>query len=77
MILTDCVVKQQICNADYTVVPEGTDPLYQTAQRHLQQAMVPGKHLVSVKLFDYPAVCETSAVVDEAVNENAGESVPT
>jgi hypothetical protein len=60
LILADCMCEQQICSSDYTppsVVPMGDDgspkpAVYQMATRHLQQAMVPGEHLVSVHLCD-------------------------
>jgi hypothetical protein len=48
IILSDCTVEQQICSSDYT--QHTSVPVFQTASRYLQQAMVPGTHLVSVHL---------------------------
>jgi hypothetical protein len=63
LILADCFCEQQICSTDYSPPPpppspsklnneKQHEPVYQIATRHLQQAMVPGSHLVSVHLCD-------------------------
>jgi hypothetical protein len=52
LILADCLCQQEICSTDYTQQNQNDGPVYRTANRHLQQAMVPGQHLVSVRLCD-------------------------
>jgi hypothetical protein len=67
VILADCLCQQEICSSDYT---ENTaDPVYRIATRHLQQAMVPGQHLVSVHLCDgeaYEQAMKVAATTDTA-----------
>jgi hypothetical protein len=50
VILSDCLCEQEICSSDYT--QNAAEPVYKTVSRHLQQAMVPGQHLVSVHLLN-------------------------
>ena len=75
MILADCVCEQQICSTDYRPTNLYRDSnlrsppaIYQTATRHLPQAMVPGQHLVKVHLCDsnaYNAAIKSATIPND------------
>ena len=61
IILSDCICHQEINAAHYTPVVSSTDPpVTAMSSRWLQQAMLPGQHLVSIHCApkDYAAALE-------------------
>ena len=49
IVLEECECQYEICSSDYT--QHTHPPVTATATRHLQHAMVPGAHLISVRLL--------------------------